>query len=132
MACKRHVLLNLSKITVATIAFAVSAFEAIILLPRVFRIPFGKTSFRDFARRIGFYLPKDGWKHIGLGLILAACTLSGMLVGSILTGEYVLDTANITLGHQHLTGLLVRRTMKTPANRLARTAGRQHPAESTG
>ena len=89
--------LDLSKITVAIIAFAVSAFGAIILFPRVFGIPFGKTSSSDFARRIGFHLPKHGWKHIGLGLTLAVCTLSGMLVGSILTGEYVLDAANITL-----------------------------------
>jgi membrane protease YdiL (CAAX protease family) len=89
--------IDLSKIAVAIVAFAINAFGAIILFPRVFGIPFGKTSFRDFAHGIGFYLPKDGWKHIGLGLALAACTLSGMLVGSILTGEYVLDAANITL-----------------------------------
>jgi membrane protease YdiL (CAAX protease family) len=89
--------LELSKITVAIIAFAFSALGAIIVLPRVFGIPFGKTSFTKFARGIGFYLPKDGWKHIGLGLTLAACTLSGMLVGSILTGEYVVDASNITL-----------------------------------
>ena len=89
--------LELSKITVAIIAFAFSALGAIIVLPRVFGIPFGKTSFTNLARGIGFYLPKDGWKHIGLGLTLAACTLSGMLVGSILTGEYVVDASNITL-----------------------------------
>lgn len=40
---------------------------------------------------------RGGWKHTGLGLTLAAWTLSGMLVGSILTGQYVLDVANITL-----------------------------------
>ena len=88
---------DLSKIAVGIIAFAVSAFGAIVLFPRVFGIPFGRTSFKKFSHGIGFYLPKDVWKHIGLGLILAACTLSGMLVGSILTGEYVLDPANITL-----------------------------------
>jgi len=92
--------LELSKITVAIIAFAFSALGAIILLPRVFGIPFGKTSFTNLARGIGFYLPKDGWKHIGLGLTLAACTLSGMLVGSILTGEYVIDASNITLSQR--------------------------------
>lgn len=89
--------IELSKITTAVIAFVISALAAVVLFPRVFGIPFGKTSYREFAHGIGFYLPKDGWKHIGLGLILAACTLSGMLVGSILTGEYVLDVANITL-----------------------------------
>jgi membrane protease YdiL (CAAX protease family) len=77
----------------------VGAFAAFFLFPRVFGIPFGKIKIRDFNKRIGFYLPDSTWKHIILGVILAVCTLSGMLIASILTGKYNLDFGTITLTH---------------------------------
>jgi hypothetical protein len=64
--------LELSKITVAIVAFAFNVLGAVILFPRVFGIPFGKTSFSNLARGIGFHLPKDGWKHVGLGYVCQA------------------------------------------------------------
>jgi membrane protease YdiL (CAAX protease family) len=38
-------------------------------------------------------------KHVLLGLVLAACTLSGMLVASVLSGGYVLDPSIISFQH---------------------------------
>ncbi len=78
-------------VLVAVIAFYV--------FPRLLGIPFGRVETRDFLRRVGFYFPEDPWKHVLLGLVLACCTLSGMLVASILSGGYVLDSGTISLQH---------------------------------
>lgn len=83
----------------SAINLVLAAFGAFFLFPHVFAIPFGKIKTADFSRRIGFYLPDKAWKHVLLGAALAACTLSGMLVASILTGKYVLDFKTIKLTH---------------------------------
>lgn len=88
---------DLSKIAVATISFVTGALGALVLFPRVLGIPFGRKPIREFALGIGLYLPQQAWKHIILGLVCAVCTLSGLLVGSILTGEYAVDPTRITL-----------------------------------
>jgi membrane protease YdiL (CAAX protease family) len=49
--------------------------------------------------RLGFYLPHKAWKHVLLGCVLAACTLSGILTGSLLTGRYKLDGSSVELTH---------------------------------
>jgi membrane protease YdiL (CAAX protease family) len=79
------------------INLVVGAFAAFFLFPQVFGIPFGKIKARDFSKRIGFYLPESAWKHVLLGVVLALCTLSGMLIASILSGKYALDFGTITL-----------------------------------
>jgi len=90
---------ELSKQVSALTNLAVVAFIAFQVFPRNLGIPFGKIETREFLRRNGFYLPENAWKHVLLGLILAGCTLSGMLVASVLTGQYVVDPSRINLPH---------------------------------
>jgi membrane protease YdiL (CAAX protease family) len=88
-----------SKLIGSIIAFVIAALATFILFPKVFGIPFGRINIKEWTRRIGLYLTQNGWMHIILGICLAICTLSGMLIASILTGKYVLDLDNITLAH---------------------------------
>ena len=83
----------------SVINLVVVGFIAFILLPNVLGIPFGKIKTRDFNKLIGFHLPNYAWKHILLGVVLAVCTLSGMLIASIMTGKYVPDLSRVTLSH---------------------------------
>lgn len=89
--------IDLSKLVILLISLAVSAFGAFYLFPVVYRAPFGKVAFGEYLRRIGLYLPSGAWRHILLGVVLAACTLSGMLVGSLLTGRYQVDWSTVNL-----------------------------------
>jgi len=91
--------IEIPRLVSSIVNLAVGAFAAFFLFPRVFGIPFGKIKTRDFNERIGFRLPDSTWKHVLLGVILALCTLSGMLIASILAGEYALDLGTITLTH---------------------------------
>lgn len=91
--------IELSAVLNAIIAFIVYLIIAMILYPKILGIPFGILSPSEFARKIGFYIPQNAAKHVLLGIFLAICTLSGMLIGSILTGRYIVDFSNITLSH---------------------------------
>jgi hypothetical protein len=91
--------IEVSKLVSGIINLVVVAPIAFLLFPRVLGIPFGVTGTREYLKGIGFYFPGDAWKHILLGLILAACTLVGMLVASLLTGRYTPDTSTINLPH---------------------------------
>ena len=91
--------IDLSKLLKAIVNLAVVAPIAFVLFPRQLGIPFGKIETRAFLQGIGLYFPDGAWKHIALGLILAGCTLSGMLIPSILTGKYAMDTSTINLPH---------------------------------
>lgn len=79
--------------------FILAACFAWFVFPRLPDFQFGKVTAATFFKKIGFYFPKQGWKHIFLGLILSACTLSGMLVASILTGKYTPDLSRISFEH---------------------------------
>ena len=81
------------------ITFVAAAFTAFFLFPQKLRVPFGEVSLLEYLRRLGFYRPQNLWKHILLGACLAACTFSGMLFGSLLTGRYVLDWHTVTVTH---------------------------------
>lgn len=89
--------IELSKIITAIIAFIVYLIVAMVLYPKILGIPFGKLPPSEFSRKIGLYIPQNAFKHVLLGIFLAMCTLSGMLIGSILTGKYVVDLNNITI-----------------------------------
>jgi membrane protease YdiL (CAAX protease family) len=88
-----------SKLFRSIINLVVGALLAFVVFPRVLGIPFGRVTTKVFLRRVGFTLPKDAWKHLGLGLVLAGCTLSGMLVASLLTGDYRVDRSTVNLPH---------------------------------
>lgn len=94
-----EVLLNIEipRLASSFINLIVAGFAAFFLFPRVFGIPFGNTEPRELNKRIGFYIPNFAWRHVVLGAALALCTLSGMLIASMIIGGYELDFGNITL-----------------------------------
>ena len=83
----------------AVIGFAVTAAATYLLFPKVLGIPFGKIEASEWVQRIGLHPPLGAWKHVALGISLAACTLSGMLAASILTGRYEFDPGNASPSH---------------------------------
>lgn len=87
-----------SRLESGLISLPVGLLGALYIFPIVNQVPFGPVPLREYLRRIGFYLPANAWRHVVLGVILAGCTLTGMAVGSLLTGRYVLDWNNINLG----------------------------------
>lgn len=91
--------LEFSRLFSSVVNLIVASIFAFYLFPRVFGIPFGKVPVRDYLKRLGFSFPPQTWKHIGLGLLLAACTLGGMLLASVLTGQYQADLSQISLTH---------------------------------
>lgn len=90
---------ELSKLASSFINLVVVAFIAFRLFPGWLGIPFGRMDTREYLRRIGFYLPIGWWRHVALGAVLAACTLSGMLAASIITGRYVFDLGAVDVPH---------------------------------
>ena len=91
--------LEISKVFSSVITFAFAAFAAFFLFPKKLRLPFGDVSWSEYMHRLGFYLPQKAWKHILLGSLLAVCTLSGMLIGSLLSGRYELDWSTVNIPH---------------------------------
>jgi hypothetical protein len=91
--------LEFSKLICSVINLVVVSFFSFFLLPNILGIPFGKIKTRDFNKLIGFHLPNYAWKHILLGIILAVFTLTGMLIASIITANYVPDFSTVTLSH---------------------------------
>jgi membrane protease YdiL (CAAX protease family) len=91
--------IEVSKSLQSVINLLVVAPIAFVLFPRQLGIPFGRIGTREFLRRVGFYRPDRAWRHVALGLILAACTLSGMLVASILTGKYTVNVSTVDFPH---------------------------------
>jgi membrane protease YdiL (CAAX protease family) len=90
---------EVSKLLSSAVNLVVVALVALVLFPKWLGIPFGRIETRRFLRKAGLYAPDRAWKHLVLGLILAVCTLSGMLVASLLTGRYTVDVGNINLPH---------------------------------
>lgn len=81
------------------ITFSFAAFSAFYLFPKKLRLPFRDVSITEYRHRLGFYLPHKAWKHVLLGCLLSACTLSGILIGSLLTGRYKLDWSTVDISH---------------------------------
>lgn len=90
---------EMPKLPASVLNFVLAALAAFFIFPRVLKQPFGEVDLSEYTRRLGFYLPLNAWRHAVLGVVLALCTLAGMLVGSILTGRYVLDWSTISLSH---------------------------------
>jgi len=91
--------INLTKLEMSIISFIVTSVLVLYLFPKVFKIPFGKASISDFIRKVGLYKPINIHKFIIIGIIAAAFTLTGMLVGSLLTDKFVLSFSTVTLSH---------------------------------
>jgi general stress protein CsbA len=90
---------EVSKLLSSLVNLLVVALVAFVLFPKRLGIPFGRIATRQFLRKVGLYAPHHAWKHLVLGLILAVCTLSGMLAASIFTGKYTVDVSTMNLPH---------------------------------
>ena len=89
--------IDISKIYLPLLAFPLNILIVYKLFPQVLKAPFGSVRPMEFSRRIGFSRPQGLPKYIFLGISLSACSLTGMLIGSILTGRYVFDLAAVTV-----------------------------------
>jgi hypothetical protein len=90
---------EISVLFASALNFGLAAIGACVVFPKGIKQPFGEVSLAEYTHRLGFYLPTKVWKHIALGVVLALCTLGGMLAGSLLTGRYVLDWRVISMEH---------------------------------
>lgn len=90
---------EMPKWAASVLNLALAALGAFYVFPKRLKQPFGEVGLAEYTRRLGFYLPQGAWRHVVLGVVLAACTLGGMLVGSILTARYVLDWSTVDLSH---------------------------------
>lgn len=90
---------SFSKILGSIINFVFAAFSAFVLFPKILKRPFGDVGLSAYLRKLGFYWPKKAWKHVLLGVLLAACTLTGIWVASLLSGRYALDWSTVSLSH---------------------------------
>lgn len=91
--------LEISVSVASILNFGLAALGAFVVFPKGIKQPFGDIPLKDYRRRLGFYLPAKLWKHITLGVVLALCTLGGMLAASLITGRYMLDWDTINLEH---------------------------------
>jgi membrane protease YdiL (CAAX protease family) len=77
--------------------FLVLGFVALFLMPRVLGLPNGRKPLRDYCRDIRLLPVTPLARNILLGLLLAALTLSSILVASLLTGHFTLDWSTVPL-----------------------------------
>lgn len=75
--------------------FLVLGFLALYLMPYVLGLPNGRKSLRDYCRDIRLLPVKPLARNILLGLLIAALTLSSILIASLLTQHFVLDWSTI-------------------------------------
>jgi membrane protease YdiL (CAAX protease family) len=90
---------NFTTIQQSGVTFVFAAIAAFSLFPRRLKQPFGDVSLSTYLRKLGFYWPCNAWKHVLLGVLLAACTLIGMWIASLLSGRYELDWSTVNLSH---------------------------------
>ena len=86
---------SVSRLTGALISFVVVAAFAFLVFPNKLEHPF---TLLKTPRKLGLYFPEHAPRHILLGLVLAACTLGGILAASMLPGDFTPAPKNITLG----------------------------------
>ena len=89
--------LNVSKVFYPFVAFPLNFLIVFRLYPKKLRVPFGEVSTTDFSKKIGLYIPARPARAVLLGVVLAACSLTGMLIGSLLTGRYLFDMDNLSI-----------------------------------
>lgn len=68
---------------------------ALYLMPYVIGLPNGRKSLRDYARDIRLLPMKPLVRNVLIGLLVAALTLSSILLASHLTGHFTLDWSTI-------------------------------------
>ena len=91
--------MSITKIQASIITFVIAALFGFVIFPRILKLPFGDVGLSTYLRKLGFYWPRNAWKHVLLGMLLAACTLTGIWIASLLSGRYVLDWSTVNLSH---------------------------------
>jgi membrane protease YdiL (CAAX protease family) len=71
--------------------FFVLGFLALYLMPYVIGLPNGRKAFKEYAQDIRLFPLTPLGRNILLGLLMAALTLSSILLASLLTRHFVLD-----------------------------------------
>ncbi|MFX0102578.1 MAG: lysostaphin resistance A-like protein [Candidatus Hodarchaeota archaeon] len=88
---------HFSKIYMPLLAFPLNLVIVGMLYPQKLKIPFGKTSAREFTTLLGISKHESIYKFILLGGLLGFCALSGLLIGSLLTGRYTFSIENLEI-----------------------------------
>ena len=71
--------------------FVVAGVWALYVTPRLLGLPNGRKPFREFCTDIRLLPVTPLARNILLGVLMAALTLSGILLATVLTGHFVLD-----------------------------------------
>lgn len=87
--------INVSKLFISIANLFIVSFIAFYLYPEIFGIPFGKINTTAYIKKICVLPSNNVYKHILLGIVLAICSLSGILIGTVLTGKYEFDLSTI-------------------------------------
>jgi membrane protease YdiL (CAAX protease family) len=75
--------------------FFALAILALYLMPRVLGLPNGRKSLRDYCRDIRLLPVRPLGRNVFIGLLMAALTLSGILLASLLTRHFILDWSTV-------------------------------------
>ena len=87
--------IDISRLTMSLFNLVVTSLFTFYILLRKRGIPFGKVTISEFLHRLGIYRQEHLVGLVMLGVILGALSLSGMLVGSMLSGLFVFDLNRI-------------------------------------
>ena len=88
MLVRRFIFPDITKHYYPLIAYPFNIAILYIFFHKKAKYPVEVSDFRTFLSAIGIKLDKLFWKYCILGLILGVMSLSGMLIGSILTNRY--------------------------------------------
>ena len=89
---------EITKLQLSLVTLAVTSAAVLLLFPRIFAIPFGRIGPKEYLANLGLYRPQPLGKLVLLGAVASTFTLSGMLIGSLLTGKYSFSADTITVG----------------------------------
>jgi membrane protease YdiL (CAAX protease family) len=87
--------IDLPRLIMSLFNLVVTSFFAFYVLPRKRGVPFGKVATSEFLHRLGIIRQEKIVGHILIGVILATLSLSGMLIGSMLSGLYAFDPSTV-------------------------------------
>lgn len=68
---------------------------ALCLMPSILGLPNGRKSLRDYCQDIRLLPMRPLGRHILLGLLMAALTLSSIFLAALLTGHFVFDRSTV-------------------------------------
>jgi len=89
--------IDLPRLITSLLNLIATSFFAFYVLPRKRGVPFGKVATSEFLHRLGIIRQEKIVGHILIGVILATLSLSGMLIGSMLSGLYAFDPSTVDI-----------------------------------